>query len=150
MNPFTEVQHIQLYLGLMSSVPIKRNLSEEEKKSCKKRNIEIKKTSNWPLVNDLTIVAPSEMVLAEEAYIVYLKISPSSCILMGWMLKHIRQEIKNYSRDLLGIPKDKKKLSYLYSINNRKGFVFKRAFEQLADEDLFCAPLVQNSNLGIA
>jgi glycosyltransferase involved in cell wall biosynthesis len=60
---------------------------------------------------------------------------------------------KNYSREVLNIPKDKKVILFVADSidNNRKGFIFlKRAIEQLSDPNLvICAIGDKNNGLGV-
>ena len=151
MNPFSGGEHYEeKYLGIdESGFPVNRIISEEEIRVAKD-NIELKKQVITNLSN-LTIVAPSEWLAAEARRSEIFKNTPVFCIPNGLDTDVYKPRDKNYSRELLNIPKDKKVILFVADSisNNRKGFVFlKRAFEQLADSNLFlCAIGNKNSEL---
>lgn len=143
MNPFTGGDHyIEKYMGIdESGFPVKRVISEEEIRLAKGNiAIKIKALSN---VDNLTIVAPSEWLAAEARTSEVFKNKKVYCIPNSLDSEIYAPRDKNYSRDLLNIPKNKKVILFVADSidNNRKGFVFlKRAFEQLADSNLvLCA-----------
>ncbi|RTZ02915.1 glycosyltransferase [Flavobacterium sp. RSP49] len=143
MNPFTGGDHyIEKYMGIdESGYPIIRTVSEEEI-SIAKKNIELKKKAITKIPS-LTIVAPSEWLAAEARRSEVFKNKKVYCIPNSLDSEIYAPRDKNYSRDLLNIPKNKKVILFVADSidNNRKGFVFlKRAFEQLADSNLvLCA-----------
>lgn len=149
MNPFTGGEHyLEEYLGIDGSgFPIKRNLSEEEIRVANE-NIKIKKQVLLNISN-LTIVAPSEWLVSAARKSEVFRDRPIYCIPYGLDSEIYKPRDKEYSRELLGIPKDKKVILFVADSidNNRKGFVFlKRAFEQLAAPDLvLCAIGNKNS-----
>jgi len=151
MNPFSGGDHyIEEYLGIdESGFPIRRKWSKEELRVVKE-NITIKKQV-MSTVDNLTIVAPSEWLAQEARKSEVFKGKSVLCIPYGLNAEIYKPRDKNYSRDLLGIPKDKKVTLFVSDSisNNRKGFVFlKRAFEQLVDANLIlCAIGQKNSEL---
>jgi len=151
MNPFSGgVHYEEKYLGIDEfGFPISRKVSEEEKRVAKE-NTEIKKQA-LSKVNNLTIIAPSEWLAEEARKSEIFKGYPVLCIPNGLDTEIYKPRNKNYSRDLLNIPKDKKVILFVADSisNNRKGFIFlKRAFEQLADANLvLCAIGSKNRNL---
>jgi len=150
MNPFSGGAHYEeKFLGINNfGFPITRQVSEVETMVTKK-NIEIKNQA-LSKVNNLTIVTPSEWLAEEARKSEVFKGCPIFCIPNGLNAEIYTPRDKNYSRDLLGIPKDKKVILFVADSisNNRKGFIFlKRAFEQLADANLvLCAIGNKNSN----
>ncbi|MBF4465657.1 glycosyltransferase [Flavobacterium sp. LC2016-12] len=152
MNPFSGGEHYEeKYLGIDEfGFPIKRQISEEEKRIAKE-NIEIKKQA-ISKVNNLTIVAPCQW-LAEEARKSEVFINNKViCIPYGLDSEVFSPRDKKFSRELLNIPKDKRVILFVADSinNNRKGFVFlKKAFEKLANPDLvLCA--IGNKNSALA
>jgi glycosyltransferase involved in cell wall biosynthesis len=151
MNPFSGGEHYkEVFLGIDElGFPISRILSDEEKRVAKE-NTEIKKQALSKFHN-LTIVAPSEWLAEEARRSKVFKHYPVLCIPYGLDAELYAPRDKNYSRELLGIQKDKKVILFVADSisNNRKGFIFlKRAFEQLAVTNLvLCAIGNKNSNL---
>ncbi len=151
MNPFNGGEHyVEKYLGIDNlGFPIERQVSEEETAVAKK-NIEIKREA-LSKVNNLTIVAPSEWLAEEARKSEVFKGFPVLCIPNGLNAEIYAPRDKNYSRDLLGIPKDKKVILFVADSinNNRKGFIYlKRAFQQLISENIvLCAIGQKNSEL---
>ncbi len=151
MNPFSGGEHYsEQFLGMDDEGVLISRIVLENEKRVSKLNIEIKKQalSNF---NKLTIVAPSEWLAEEARKSEVFKNYPVICIPYGLDAEIYKPRNKEYSRDLLGIPKDKKVLLFVADSisNNRKGFVFlKRAFEQLADKNIvLCAIGNKNSDL---
>lgn len=151
MNPFSGGEHYtEEYLGIdESGFPVKRNISEEELLVSKK-NIAIK-IQSLSKVDNLTIVTPSEWLANEAKKSEVFKGFPIYCIPNGLDAEIYKPRDKDYSRELLNIPKDKKVVLFVADSisNNRKGFIFlKKAFEQLANANLvLCAIGSKNSNL---
>lgn len=151
MNPFTGGEHYEeTYLGIDElGFPIKRLKSKEEKLFDKKNlKIKMKALSN---VANLTIVTPSEWLAEEARKSEVFKGRPVLCIPYGLDSEVFSPRDKNYSRELLNIPIDKKVLLFVADSidNNRKGFAFlKKAFEQLLDSSLIlCAIGNKNTEL---
>lgn len=143
MNPFSGGEHyLENYLGIDEfGFPIKRSISEEELSIFKKNiHLKLKALSG---VDNLTIVAPSEWLTNEAKKSEVFKDYPIYCIPNGLDSEIYKPRNKNYSRELLNIPKDKKVILFVADSidNNRKGFIFlKKAFEQLANQNLvLCA-----------
>lgn len=151
INPFSGGEHYEeFFLGIDKlGYPINRIVSEEEKRVAKE-NIEVKKQA-FSKFNNITIVTPSEWLAQEARKSEVFKNYPVHCIPYGLNAEVYAPRDKNYSRDLLGIPKNKKVILFVADSisNNRKGFIYlKKAFEQLADENLvLCAIGNKNSNL---
>jgi len=151
MNPFSGGEHYEeKYLGIDKfGFPIRRQVSEEEMTIANK-NIEIKKQA-LSKVNNLTIVAPSEWLAEEARKSEVFKNYPVLCIPYGLDDEIYAPRDQNYSRDLLGIPKDKKVILFVADSisNSRKGFAYlKMAFQQLANENVvLCAIGQKNSEL---
>lgn len=151
MNPFSGGEHyLEEYLGIDElGFPIKRILTREELEMAN-RNISVKLEAILKTQN-LTIVAPSKWLMEE---------AKKSLVFEGLNVHHIpyglNSEIfaprnKDFSREILNIPKDKKVILFVAdSINNsRKGFAFlKKAFEELSNEDvILCAIGLNNGEL---
>lgn len=151
MNPFVGGEHyLEEYLGIDElDYPIKRKLSAEEIRVAKE-NFELKKQALLNVTN-LTIVAPSEWLAAAARESEVFRDKEVYCIPNGLDADIYMPRDKKDSRELLGIPKEKKVILFVADSidNNRKGFVFlKRAFEQLADSNLvLCAIGNKNSEL---
>ncbi len=151
MNPFSGGEHYEeKYLGIDNfGFPIRRQVSEEEI-TVTKKNIEIKKQA-LAKVNNLTIVAPSEWLAEEARKSELFKDYPVLCVPYGLDAEIYSPRDQNYSRDLLGISKDKKVILFVADSisNNRKGFVYlKRAFQQLTNKNVvLCAIGQKNSEL---
>jgi len=151
MNPFTGGEHyLEAYLGIDElGFPIKRKLSDIEISIAKENlAVKIKALSN---AENLTIVSPSRWLAAEARNSEVFKNKPVFCIPYGLDSDIYRPRDKNYSREILGIPKRKKVILFVADSvdNNRKGFVFlKRAFDQLEDPELvLCAIGHKNKEL---
>lgn len=149
MNPFSGGEHyLEEYLGIDEfGFPIKRKRSNEEIRVTKKNSaIKIQAFSK---IDNLTIVAPSEWLAEEAGKSEVFKDKPVICIPNGLNSKIYAPRDKNYSRELLNIPKGKKVILFVAdSIEKyRKGFVFlKRAFEQLADPNLVLCAIGDKNN----
>ncbi len=149
MNPFSGGEHYEeKYLGIdESGFPIRRQVSEDEI-TVEKKNVEIKKQA-LSKVHNLTIVAPSEWLAEEARKSEIFKGYPVLCIPYGLDAEIFAPRDQNYSRDLLGIPKDKKVILFVANSisNNRKGLVYlKRAFQQLSNKNLVLCAIGQNNN----
>ena len=148
MNPFSGGEHyVEKYLGIDNfGFPIRRQVSEEEKIVAKK-NIEIKKQALSKVYN-LTIVAPSEWLAEEARKSEVFRGYPVLCIPYGLDAEKYAPRDQNYSRDLLGIPKDKKVILFVADSisNSRKGFVYlKRAFQQLSNMNVVLCAIGQKN-----
>ncbi len=151
MNPFSGGEHyLEKYLGIDEfGFPIKRNISDEELRIAKKNTII--KIQALSKIDNLTIVTPSEWLANEARKSEVFKGYPIYCIPNGLNTEIYKPRDKSYSRELLNIPKDKKVILFVADSidNNRKGFIFlKKAFEQLADQNLvLCAIGDKNNDL---
>lgn len=139
MNPFTGGEHyVEEFLGIdTAGYQIKRNLSEEEIKIANE-NLELKKEI-FSKVSNLTVVTPSEWMAEEARKSQIFKKVKVYCIPNGVDTSIYSSRDKKYSKELFGIPKNKRVVLFVADSisNNRKGFVFlKRAFEQLSDPNL--------------
>lgn len=151
MNPFSGGEHyLEEYSGVNDSgFPIKRIFSQEEKR-ISNENIEIKKQA-LSKFNNLTIVAPSEWLAAEARKSEVFKGKSIIYIPYGLDAEIFKPRDKNYSREILGIPNEKKVILFVADSisNNRKGFVYlKRALEKISDSNLIlCAIGSRNPDL---
>lgn len=151
MNPFTGGEHYEeKYLGIDKlGFPIKRNISDEELR-IEKKNTDIK-IQALSKIDNLTIVAPSKWLADEARKSKVFKDKLVYYIPYGLDSEIYTPRDKVYSREILGMPKEKKVILFVADSidNNRKGFVFlKRAFEQLLDQNLvLCAIGSKNSEL---
>ncbi len=151
MNPLTGGEHyLEVNLDCDEfGFPIVRKVSDEELK-VSKRNIELKKKAIANF-NNLTIVAPSEWLAAEARKSEVFKYKKVYCIPYGIDSEVFAPRDKNYSREILNIPKDKKVILFVADSmdNKRKGFIYlKKAFEQLENSNLvLCAIGNKSSDL---
>jgi glycosyltransferase involved in cell wall biosynthesis len=149
MNPFTGGEHYEEeYLGMDEfGFPIKRKKSEQEIRfDIENIAIKLLALSN---ADNLTIVTPSEWLAEKARKSKAFKNKSIFCIPNGLDSEIYTPRDKNYSRDLLSIPKDKKIILFVSdSIDKyRKGFVFlKRAFEQLANPNLVLCAIGNKNN----
>lgn len=143
MNPFTGGEHyLESFIGIdEEGFPIKRNLTKEEIKVADE-NLRLKKEVISKISN-LTVVAPSKWLAEEAKKSEVFKNVQINYIPYGVNTSIYSPRHKNYSRELLNLPKDKKVILFVAESisSNRKGFVFlKRAFERLQDSNLIlCA-----------
>lgn len=150
MNPFSGGEHFEEEsFGMSESgLPLKRELTKEEM-SVFKNNIEIKKkvlNKN----NNLTCVAPSKWLVKKAKESKVFEGIPIHYIPYGLDSKIYSPKDQNYSRDLLGIPRDKKVILFVADSinNNRKGFAFlKDAFKQLALKNLILCTIGNSDGL---
>lgn len=151
MNPFSGGEHYEEeFLGIDDfGYPITRNLTEEELKIAN-ANILVKLEA-LSKVNNLTIVSPSKWLADEARKREVFKDRPIYCIPNGINSEIYKPRDKNYSREILNIPKDKKVILFVADSisNNRKGFIFlKKAFEQMEDSNMvLCAIGGKNGEL---
>ncbi len=151
MNPFSGGEHYEeKILGINNEgYPIKREISEEEKK-IETKNLKAKKDVISKFEN-ITIVAPSQWLAEEARKSEVFKDLPVYCIPYGLDSKLYAPRNKIFSRELLNIPQDKKVFLFVADsiTNNRKGFVFlKRALELLEDPNIIlCAIGKENGEL---
>ncbi len=143
MNPFSGGEHYEEeYLGIdQNGYPIIRIVSEIEKKVFKK-NIELKlEALNG--VKNLHIVTLCKWMNKEVKKSVLFKNFPIHLIPNGIDTSVFKLIDKNYSRELLNLPLDKKIILFVADSidNNRKGFSYlKKAFENLNNSNLvLCA-----------
>lgn len=148
MNPFTGGEHYEeIYLGIGGDGKPQQRIKTVQEKLISEINLNYKKRIIMGFEN-LTIVTPSKWLVGEAMNSEIFKSKRIVHIPYG-INKHIyRPRGKNYSRDVLKIPKDKKVILFVadYITNNRKGFIYlKNAFKQLnMDEVVLCA--VGNKN----
>ena len=151
MNPFTGGEHyLETILGIDErGFPIARQLTAKEIQVANK-NLALK-IEILSKQSHLTIVAPSVWLANEAQKSELFKNMEVHCIPYGLDTQFFSPKDKNYSRDLLGLPKDKKVMLFVADAisNHRKGFAFlKQAFEQLADPNLvLCA--IGNKNAAL-
>lgn len=149
MNPFTGGEHyLENYLGIDEfGFPLMRVISEEELSIANKNTqIKIKALSK---IDNLTIVAPSEWLAEEARRSEVFKNFPVFCIPYGLDVEIFKPRDKNYSRNLFGIPKDKKVILFVADSidNNRKGFIFlKKALKQLSNQNLVLCAIGDKTN----
>lgn len=151
MNPFSGGEHYEeKYFGIDElGYPKIREVSEDEI-SILRENIKLKRLAISNVTN-LTIIAPSEWLASKARESEVFKNVKVHCIPNGLDSRIFSPREKNYSRNLLNIPLDKKVILFVADSidNNRKGFIFlKQAFEQLDDTNLvLCAIGNKNSEL---
>lgn len=151
MNPFTGGEHYdETYLGINEfGLPTARVKSEQEIK-LDAENCAIKKEA-LANVDNLTIVAPSEWLANEARSSELFRNKSIFCIPYGLDSEIFAPRDKNYSREILNIPTNKKMILFVADSisNNRKGFVFlKKAFEELKDDNvILCAIGQKNGEL---
>nr|WP_314835935.1 glycosyltransferase [uncultured Flavobacterium sp.] len=149
MNPFTGGEHyMEEYLGIdENGFPVKRYLSKEELRIAKENlAIKVNALSN---IENLTIVAPSQWLAEQARKSEVFKDKPVFCFPYGLDSDIYKPRGKNYSREIMGIPNEKKVILFVADSidNNRKGFVFlKKAFEKLANSDLVLCAIGEKNN----
>ncbi len=143
MNPFSGGEHYEeIYEGVDSNgAPQKRKPNEDEKKIILS-NLKLKKGA-LANVNNLTIVAPSQWLAKEARKSELFKEFPVICIPNGLDSEMFKPRNKSFSREMLGVDKDKKVILFVAdSVNDkRKGFEFLlRAIDKLVRNDIvLCA-----------
>jgi glycosyltransferase involved in cell wall biosynthesis len=143
MNAFTGGEHYEEeYLGIdKDGYPLKR-LRTIAEQNVSNKNLKIKKQAIQGVAN-LTIVSPSQWLAKEAKESVVFKSVTIHCIPYGLDAEVFKPRDKVYSKNLLGIPKDKRVVLFVADSisNNRKGFVFlKEAFQQMQmDNVVLCA-----------
>lgn len=151
MNPFTGGEHYEeKFLGLNDKgQPLARKYSKEELKVSEK--IRDFKKKLFSQVDNLHIVTPSKWLKEEVTDSEVFGKSIVEHIPYGLDGKIFRDLDQNFSRDLLGIPREKKVVLFVADSlkNKRKGFIYlKEAFRKIQHKDLFlCA--VGNTDSGI-
>lgn len=152
MNPFSGGEHYEeSLLGIAEKGnPLERNRSANEIEFSN-QNL-ILKREILAEVDNLTIVAPSKWLVHE---------AQNSDVFGKFKVEYIQYGLdpdiysprdRNYSRDLLGIPKKKKVILFVAdSINkNRKGFDFlKKAFKKLKLENITLCTIGDSDKLEI-
>lgn len=149
MNPFTGGEHYcETFLGIdEEGFPIKRSISDKEIRLANK-NLAVKKLAISKISN-LTVVAPSKWI-EEEAK----KSEIFKNVKIHYIPNSLNSEIfspknKNYSKDLLNLPQDKKVVLFAAESisNNRKGFLYlKRAFERIEDSNIVLCAIGSKKN----
>lgn len=143
MNPFTGGEHYsEEFLGIdVTGNPIKRIVTDAEKKEFLK-NLEIKKKA-LQNVSNLHIVTLCNWMSDEVKKSELFKNYPIHLIPNGLDPSIFKPRDQKYSRDVLGLPQDKKIVLFVSDSinNNRKGFVFlKKALELVKRKDvILCA-----------
>lgn len=143
MNPFTGGEHYdQSVLGMNESgYPIPRLLTEEEKQMFQE-NLVLKKRA-IESVKNLTIVSPSKWLAQEAKQSSVFKTREVLCIPYGIDSTVFKPIDKDFSRDVLGIPKDKKVVLFVADSisNDRKGYSYlKNALSMMQRKDVvLCA-----------
>lgn len=143
MNPFTGGEHYsENIVGINNKgFPIKRELTSIEKNEFKKV-LEIKQAV-FKNVKNLHIVSLCNWMSSEIKKSAIFNKFPISIISNGIDSEVFKPRNTEYSRAILGIPKDKKVLLFVADSisNHRKGFVFlQKAFEKLDRNDtVLCA-----------
>lgn len=143
MYPFTGGEHYEeSHLGIDDSgFPIKRAKTEAEIEFSSKNNKivldALKKCDN------LSIVAPSQWLADEAKKSDAFKNRQVHCIPYGLNSEVFKPRDREYSRELLNIPKDKKVVLFVADsiTNNRKGYAYlKKAIKQIERDDVvLCA-----------
>lgn len=139
MNPFSGGEHFtEEFLGIdVNGLPLKRVVTAKEKKMF----IEIiaLKKKSLKNVSNLHIVVLSNWMHREVLKSKLFKDYPIYLIPNGIDATIFKAMERNYSRELLNIPLNKKVLLFVADNinNNRKGFIFlKKMFEQLICENI--------------
>ncbi|WP_158838009.1 glycosyltransferase [Polaribacter sp. L3A8] len=151
MNPFTGGEHyLEDFLGIdESGKPKKRSVTEIEKKEFLK-NLKIKKEA-LQNVSNLHIVTLCTWMSEEVKKSELFKNYPIHLIPNGLDTTIFKPIDQKYSREVLGLPQDKKIVLFVSDSisNNRKGFVFlKNALELVKRKDvILCAIGRKNENL---
>jgi len=143
MNAFSGGEHYEeSFLGIdPNGNPVKREITEAER-LVHTNNIKFK-ADIISKSNNLSIVCPSKWLQQEAQKSHVFKDKPVYHIPYGLDSTIFKIRNKNFSRDLLGIPLDKKVILFVADSisNHRKGFAYlKKAFEKLDREDVvLCA-----------
>jgi glycosyltransferase involved in cell wall biosynthesis len=151
MNPFTGGEHYEeKYLGIdENGYPTERYISNKERNVIEQ--IIGDKAEILSNFSNLTIVTPSLWLSYEAKQSAIFSKFDVLTIPYGINEKIFKPRNKEYSRELLGIPNDKKVILFVADSisNHRKGFVYlKRAFEQLNRNDVvLCAIGSKSSEL---
>ncbi|OBX21231.1 glycosyltransferase involved in cell wall biosynthesis [Gelidibacter algens] len=151
MNPFTGGEHyLETFLGAdVDGNPVSRDFSEEEMKTSDKI-LKLKQKALQSAFN-LTIVAPSKWLCEAAQKSMLFKNKDIFCIPYGINSEIFQPRDRNFSRDILNIPKDKIVILFVAaSLNNhRKGYAYlKKALEMMQRDDVvLCAVGGKESNL---
>ncbi len=143
MNPFTGGEHYsEKHIGIdLNGKPIERILIEKEKEEFGKV-LKLKKEI-FKNVKNLHIVSLCNWMSSELKKSIKFNNFPISIIPNGIDSEIFKPRNKEYSREILGIPIDKKVVLFVADSigNHRKGFVFlQKAFEKLERDDVvLCA-----------
>lgn len=143
MNPFTGGEHyLETFLGIDDfGYPVTRTFSAQDNVVTKKNLLLKQKVLRR--VSNLIIVAPSVWLcqLAQESSVFNNK--NVCCIPNGINSEIFQPRDRNYSRDILNIPKDKTVILFVADSirNHRKGYVYlKKAFNMMQRSDvILCA-----------
>lgn len=147
-NPFTGGEHYkEMFLGMdENGFPIKREIKKNEYEEFKK--VLEKKKEALKGADSLTIVTPSNW-LAEEARKSELFSSYQTHVVpYGIDSIKFRPRNKEYSREILNIPKDKKVILFVADsiLNERKGYRYlKKALEKVDSDDYVLCSVGANS-----
>ncbi len=139
MNPFTGGEHyIENYFGIdCKGFPVKRVFTTEEKEQFKKI-LDIKKKA-LSGVKNLHFVTLCDWMTNELKQSDFFSRFPIHCIPNGIDSNVFNIRDKNYSRELLSIPLDKKIILFVADLinTNRKGFEFLlRAIKKIEQKDV--------------
>lgn len=150
MNPFSGGEHYnEIYMGIDNKgYPINRKVSNEEKKIF--NTILIQKQRAIKEVKNLQLVAPSSWLKKEAENSLVFSRLPTTVIPNGIDCDVFKPFNKSYSRELLGLPKDKIIILFVADNihNKRKGLDYLlRAMSFISDKNVhFCAVGSMNSN----
>jgi glycosyltransferase involved in cell wall biosynthesis len=151
MNPFTGGQHyLETFLGIdESGSPIKRVLADEETQ-VSKENLMIKENSIKSTSN-ITVVTPSKWLCQAAKESDMFSAKKIYHIPYGLDSKVFQPRDRDYSRDILNIPKNKKVILFVADSisNHRKGYAYlKKALEMKGRDDVvLCAVGSKKSTL---
>ncbi|TXE17130.1 glycosyltransferase [Psychroserpens burtonensis] len=143
MNPFTGGQHyLETFLGVdESGNPIKRVLAEEETR-VSNANLMIKENSIKSTSN-ITVVTPSKWLCQAAKESDMFSAKKIYHIPYGLDSKVFQPRDRDYSRDILNIPKNKKVILFVADSisNHRKGYAYlKKALDMIKlDDVVLCA-----------
>ena len=148
MNPFTGGEHYEeWYTGMgLDGKPVKRILTDIE--SIEFTKIIKEKEKIFKNVRNLHIVSLCNWMTREVKRSSIFRSFPVTEIPNGIDKSVFDIRDKYHSRDLLGIPLDKKVVLFVadYITNNRKGFIYlKNAIEQIDDDDVILCSVGKKS-----
>lgn len=149
MNAFTGGEHYsEVYLGMDSlGNPISRAISKLENQIFTEI-LSFKKRVIHPYSN-ITVVAPSKWLVEEAQKSEVFKSKPIHCIPYGINSDIFRIRDRNYSREILNIPKDKTVILFVADSisNHRKGYTYlKKALDALQRDDVVLCAVGRKKN----